>query len=322
MFMSLDEAIQNSIDACTSNDEYELGRSIDAGVDINYRHTWITSNDIPVDWTLLYLATVMRHPKMVRYLLEKGADVSVGSSWNGTIPMEYVILDMLHGDEDDAGRVVDCLEIASMLIDVSDVNEKLPGMRELPLEAALGSPGIVQLLIRAGCNIHVKSETGLTMLMLAAFDGNITTMRLLIEAGVDIEERDDNPRRNFNMRSIYRLLVNQICNGNTHHGWTALDYARASEDSAAIDVIETELLRRNRQETFAMIGIPRLAEASPQAPLNDDMIREILEHLQEAKVHVPNLTHVNVEEIDTDGSDSDDYSIESDSGSDIDPVDL
>ena len=41
MFMSLDEAIQNSYDACASNDENKLGRCLDAGLGIDDKHTWI-----------------------------------------------------------------------------------------------------------------------------------------------------------------------------------------------------------------------------------------------------------------------------------------
>ena len=336
MFMSLDEAIQTSYDACASNDENKLGRCLDAGLGIDDKHTWIIHIKKTFNWTLLYLACVMRTPKMVRYLLERGADVSAGSSWDGSISMEHVIMDILRGELFHMNEYQKSLEIASMLIDFSDVNAKLPVLKKTPLQAALASPALVKYLIHAGCDIHIRDNNGMTMLMLAADGGNIITMRLLIEAGVDIEERDNNPLprpmsthvsaeehvsvqtghrlqfersgRNFNMRSIYRLLVDRFCNDNTQHGWTVLDYARESGNSAVIDVIETELLHRNSQVAFAMIGLQRLAEEAPTLPLGDDMIREILGYVgYTEEFYVPGLPRPRFDAEDVDAGHTSDH---------------
>ena len=239
MLMSLIEATKSSFHACASEDVDELGRCLNAGVGISNLHIWELP-DNTINWTLLYLATVMRTPRIVRYLLDKGADASVGSGLDTTTPLEQVISDILSHDLE-CPRYHDCLEIARILIGVSDIDTNLPRMLQPPLQAALASPTIVKILIQAGCNIHIKSETGLTMLMLAAREGNIVTMRLLINSGVDIEERDKNPNphpisttylteqaghrlqfqrggRNFNPLSIYRLLMDRCCNDNTQYG--------------------------------------------------------------------------------------------------------
>ena len=50
---------------------------------------------------------------------------------------------------------------------------------------------ILKLLDKAGCPVDLRSKAGRTPLMLAALDGNISTINLLLERGCNIESKDD-----------------------------------------------------------------------------------------------------------------------------------
>jgi len=146
-----------------------------------------------------------------------------------------------------------------------------------------------------------KSNDGLTMLMLAARDGNTQAMRLLIKAGVDPELRDNNPyprreggarargqggyplrfQRSGRCAGIIARMMGKLWAGRDG-GWTALDHAKQSGDLEAIHFIETELQHRTCRLAFAMAANPRIGVDSQMLPLElTDMILDILQKMHD-----------------------------------------
>lgn len=117
-------------------------RYVESGVDINElikaKHVFMQS--------LLHLATGPHHIEIMRYLLERGADVELADGGAGETPME-----MATGFVDDPRAVALLLEFGA------DINGR--GGRLTPLQSAVesGHPTIVQFLLDKGAKLDEKS---------------------------------------------------------------------------------------------------------------------------------------------------------------------
>jgi len=112
----------------------------------------------------------------------------------------------------DAAKAGD-IEYVRALVDAGvDVDAKAIGVTALLLAAYRGHAEVVALLIEAGADVDAKDERGLmwlftrdgrdrlrdnrdrTALMLAAREGHLEIAKLLIEAGADVDARDEHDR--------------------------------------------------------------------------------------------------------------------------------
>lgn len=76
----------------------------------------------------------------------------------------------------------------------ADPNTKAEALRSSPLQVAAlnGKLQTVKILLKAGANIEQKDAEGATALFYAAFNNNIDMMKLLMEAGAKINAKDKN----------------------------------------------------------------------------------------------------------------------------------
>ncbi|HUU38846.1 MAG TPA: ankyrin repeat domain-containing protein [Candidatus Desulfaltia sp.] len=129
--------------------------------------------------TPLHFAAQGEHLDVLRYLVDKGADLNVLDD-NGIAPLLTLAA---------RGQT----EAAHLLIDKgADIDIKNP-VKQTPLNLAAeyGLEGMVKLLIDKGANIENKHAYGRTPLVGAARErGNINVIRMLLDAGADINSSD------------------------------------------------------------------------------------------------------------------------------------
>jgi ankyrin repeat protein len=160
--------------------------------------------------SLLHWATFIGHPGIVRFLIEKGADVNI-KDWKGNTPLHY------------AAKIGDAI-IAKLLLEKgADINAK-DNHNCTPLHYA-ANVEVARLLIEKGADINAKSEwydgarasarfheliinkegraflgwwisedylscaEPLTPLHFAAIKGDAATVKLLIEKGSDVNSK-------------------------------------------------------------------------------------------------------------------------------------
>lgn len=83
----------------------------------------------------------------------------------------------------------DTEQVLTLLHDGTDVNTAFPIVKTRPLmvAAAFGHVDTVKVLLDAGADVNAKDLTGWTPLHAAAFNGNLQIVRLLLEKGACAE---------------------------------------------------------------------------------------------------------------------------------------
>ena len=120
-------------------------------------------------------------PEMIKLLLENGADLEA-RNWIGNTPLLHAV------------RIKP--EIVQLLIERgADVNAKDPnGNTPLMVASSKRLPNVVQLLIDKGANVNAKDKKGQSVLMLACLMSSPWIVDLLIDAGADVNAKDKNGR--------------------------------------------------------------------------------------------------------------------------------
>jgi ankyrin repeat protein len=116
----------------------------------------------------------------------------------------------------------------------ADVNQQNSyGYSALHVAAASGDAKVVKLLLEAGANVNARNPTG-SALARAAQQGNAEIVRLLLQAGADVEAKDDSgwtPLFSAAMtggaETVEVLLRAGVnINARANNGWTALKEAQ------------------------------------------------------------------------------------------------
>jgi ankyrin repeat protein len=153
---------------------------IEAGADLKCRDIFrMTATDH---------AAARRNVEVLKLLIQAGAALSVHdalwtplhwAAFQGTPETIKVLLD--------AGADVNCEAGAYGLPFDSDFQSATPLM--LAAENTR-NPQVIEVLLEAGGNVHLRDITGLTALHYAAWEGTPTTARLLLDTGADLEAVD------------------------------------------------------------------------------------------------------------------------------------
>jgi len=238
-----------------SNTIHEIGHLVkqaeQIGVDIMKLHYNIgptpisqTDTDIPV---LMMAIAINGSPDVIQCLLNNGADVTHGTS-GGFSPLH-----LLASADPEEVNILFVLDTAREFIkrgaDVDGVEGCNP-----PIFYALRNPEMVRLLIESGCDVHRMQTPGMTLLMYAAQTGYTESVHLLIKAGVDLDLKDN-------------------------RGWTAVDWARFTENVGATKVLENAISHRDGHLSFALGMHEGIGSKSLMRLISSDVIDEILNEL-------------------------------------------
>jgi len=218
--------------AAVEGDLYSIGQFLKQGVDVNAKNESHES--------LLFIATKRQQIPVVQYLVLKGADINT-TDRNGT---PVINVAAMYGN----------VGIARILLNAGsrpDMQIWIPVLR-----VALRWPLMVKLLIDFQFDIHYQGPfSKRTFLMTAAREGYAHTMRILINAGVDIHAVDLD-------------------------GANALKFAIRNHQTEAIHILFEAILYREKMSAFAMGLQPRLGKHSMISLLHSDVVTTILENVE------------------------------------------
>ncbi|KAJ5651018.1 uncharacterized protein N7484_004741 [Penicillium longicatenatum] len=172
-------------------------------------------------WTPLNVAADLGHFEVVKFLIEKGADISIPNSARWT-PVNSAA---------ESGH----LEVVKILVE-NGADIEVPNTTSMtPLYSAAlrNHPQVVEYLLEQGARTDVQHEHGWTPLNCAAEDGFIEVAKMLIDHGADIEIANDT-----NMTPLYSASLNghsevlkmlldkgAKCDVPNKNGWTPINVA-------------------------------------------------------------------------------------------------
>lgn len=190
----------------------ELRNLLHEGYDVN------TRND--KGESLLYYALVSHAPiKIMRIILDNGADINAPSAESGMTPLIYAIsaTDRIQQDAEEvlaqessiktdkqifesnlrdeiAKEMVYAVKVVHFLVDQgADLNQETP--HGTPLIKAVKNEwnkDIVEYLINSGANVNQQDRYGRTALFYAEASGNSDIVMILLSANADTEIKDSN----------------------------------------------------------------------------------------------------------------------------------
>lgn len=201
---------------------------------IDKKHASINAQDLQGE-TPLHYALVQRYPKMVAFLVARGADVN-GPDRDGWTPImtaaycddaDGVKLLAAHGADPNvfSKQNLTPLGIAAQygkdkaalaLIDAgADPSRAIgeAGYTPLMLASANNAQGLAQALIKKGADVNARNGGGVTALMMAVANGRADMAAILLRAGADLQAHTD-------------------------RGDTALSIARAKGDEKVIKALD------------------------------------------------------------------------------------
>ena len=199
---------------------------IDHGANVNYPQDWGPFHEacvLNIDMAKLLLdrgadinsgycpplhSAAMKGPKeVVELLVQRGADINAKDKWGNT-PLYWVIYNIAN-----EGRSIDNnIEIMNLLIDNgADVKNN---NNILLFAVKTGCIEAVQSLLEAGADINAKNDSGQTTLHIAARNGYKDVAELLIDEGADINAKDNDGHTPLyiavnNNYKVAELLINK-----------------------------------------------------------------------------------------------------------------
>ena len=201
------------------------------------------------DYTPLMIAALRNDYDMVKFLVEKGADVNAKthSEYSSVVTPLLLSLDYEHIES----RYDENSSVAEFLINNgADINVKNNhGETPLMYASKLHNIKVVELLIQKGANINAFNNYGNTALIYGV--NNLETVKLLVENGADvnfykggstalISACDYSPERNID---VIKYLVSKKANINAqdNKGDTALNKTLDTSDEGSIDILDFEI---------------------------------------------------------------------------------
>ncbi len=169
--------------------------------------------------TPLALASINGSTPMITRLLEAGADANRANP-EGETPLMA------------AARTGDADAVRALLAHgaVVDTTESWRGQTALMWAAAQNQTGAAEALIRAGADVHARSEGGFTPLLFAAREGHIEMLGVLAAAGANVDDTLPKTGMGALVLAVYNAeydfaeaLLGAGADANAEaNGWTAL----------------------------------------------------------------------------------------------------
>lgn len=189
--------------AFTDSGDFWLRLLVDHGLNASSRANW-QSDDNPIRMFdfLLVMAVSRNFAKRVDYLLELGADPNVRNPYSGD---SVHTLAFISGYDDIATQLLAAgakpeklPPEASFQVAVNQgANEEIrvlvsrhPDLLQQPKYAQSATPQTVSLLITLGLDVNHQDQTGKTLLHYMAANGNLDSVRYLVEHGARDDLRD------------------------------------------------------------------------------------------------------------------------------------
>jgi uncharacterized protein len=186
---------QALIEAAKKGDLKQVETLLNKGVDVNTKDEF--------GWTPLIHAAGQGHLDVVRFLVERGAEINM-RNYRGTTTavflaalrnyIEVAKWLQAHGAErtfEVAVRLGDVQEVQRFIKEGADPNDKSFFAEEtaLMIAAKQGNLYMVRLLIDKGARVNARGKDGWTGLIWAAHDGHLEVIKLLIEKGAKVNAK-------------------------------------------------------------------------------------------------------------------------------------
>ncbi|MBC8276917.1 MAG: ankyrin repeat domain-containing protein [FCB group bacterium] len=130
--------------------------------------------------TPMHGAAAYGHPEMVKYLIDKGADVNIANDFGFTPILGAA-----------SGGKVECMQY---LVEAgADINMKLPqGESLIHLAAQSGNLDMVKMLVDNGADINQRTDYGRIPLINALYSEQLEAIKYLVEHGANLNNRNEN----------------------------------------------------------------------------------------------------------------------------------
>jgi len=217
-------------DAASAGDATRVATLLDAGADVDRSHPG--AGGIP---TPLIAAAFCGHAEVVRLLLGRGADVDAVNSQGRSALVQAA--DQGHAE------IVELLAHAGAAID----RPGLFGQTALHLAAWQGHRAVVQTLLACAARTDLRDDAGMTPIALACTEDVPEVVELLLDAGTSVEERsgstDATPLIMAAIDGQVRVVEVLLRRGarrdaRDRNGRTAAEWARADGHAAVADLLE------------------------------------------------------------------------------------
>lgn len=209
---------------------------ISAGANVNEK----TSAGV----TPLMLASQHAHLDLVRLLIKNGAYVNEANILEGSTPLLYAAM---NNDSQS-------LKVAEQLINAgADIEKRdADGLTPLAKAAYCNNPEMIKFLLAHNAKVFNRSDDGTPPLIYAVISGNLSgnlePMKILLNAGVDINEKDDEGATAMiyaGMMGDLRIVNYLISEGaditlKNNEGHDAYYYAKKYQNRAVMEILRKQ----------------------------------------------------------------------------------
>ena len=188
--------------AFTASGDFWLRLLVEHGLNASAQANWIADDKVRMFDFLLVMAVSRNFANRVEYLLKLGADPNVRNPYSGD---DVYTTAIISGYDDIAAQLVAAGAKPETLSpearfqvvtnkgnhqEIRNLVSQHPELLQQPKYVQKANPETVSLLISLGFDVNHQDETGKTMLHFMAANGNLDSVRYLVEHGARDDLRD------------------------------------------------------------------------------------------------------------------------------------